>query len=290
MWPIEIGTKALDEYIVREQDTAITFDSGGLEVLATPMLICSAERSCKNLVDPLLEPGQGTVGTLVNIRHLAPTPVGMKYRCECEVIAVEGRMIRFHVELHDETELIGEGIHERYVINNSRFMDKVNHKLEQLIETQLTDLIEEQIRTAAGQKVLEFGTGTFSLAHDLWTKSELSCTDKSMEVLQNAVQAIPEAESVSLIPDSELEEDCYFGRFHMVYSVFAFHGLRHLVDEIMRLRRLIIKGGKMVIVDFAADNFENECIKQLKRCGFEKINTTGLEIGGKPAFLISAEK
>ena len=151
MWPIEIGTKALDEYIVREQDTAITFDSGGLEVLATPMLICSAERSCKNLVDPLLEPGQGTVGTLVNIRHLAPTPVGMKYRCECEVIAVEGRMIRFHVELHDETELIGEGIHERYVINNSRFMDKVNHKLEQLIETQLTDLIEEQIRTAAGQ-------------------------------------------------------------------------------------------------------------------------------------------
>ena len=290
MWPIDIGTKALDEYIVRKEDTAIMFDSGGLDVLATPMLICSAERSCKNLVDPLLEPGQGTVGTLVNIRHLAPTPVGMKYRCECEVIAVEGRMVRFHVELHDETELIGEGIHERYVIDNSRFMGKVNHKHEQRIETQLTDLIEEQIRTAIGQKVLEFGTGTYTLAHDLCGKTDLSCTDKSMEALRNAMRTKSEADSVSLIPDSELEEDCYFGRFHMVYSVFAFHGLQRLVDEIMRLRRLIIKGGKMVIVDIAADNFENECIKQLKRCGFEKISTTGLEIEGKPAFLISAEK
>ena len=111
-----------------------------------------------------------------------------------------------------------------------------------------------------------------------------------MEALRNAMRTKSEADSVSLIPDSELEEDCYFGRFHMVYSVFAFHGLQRLVDEIMRLRRLIIKGGKMVIVDFPADNYENECIKQLKRCGFEKISTAGLEIEGKPAFLISAEK
>ena len=290
MWPIDIGTKALDEYIVRKEDTAIMFDSGGLDVLATPMLICSAERSCKNLVDPLLEPGQGTVGTLVNIRHLAPTPVGMKYRCECEVIAVEGRMVRFHVELHDETELIGEGIHERFIIDNSRFINKANHKLEQLMEKQLTDLIEDQIRTAIGQKVLEFGTGTYTLARDLCEKIDLSCTDKSVEALRNAMQTKSADASVSLIPDSELEEDCYFGRFHMVYSVFAFHGLQRLVDEVMRLRRLIIKGGKMVIVDFVDDNFKNECIKQLKRCGFEKINTTDLEIEGKPAFLISAEK
>lgn len=126
---IEIGMKAVDEYIVHENDTAISFDSGALEVLATPMLICNAERSCKNLVDPLLDEGMGTVGTLVNIRHLAPTPVGMKYCCKCEVTAVEGRTIRFHVLLRDEIDIIGEGIHERVIINNERFTAKTQNKL-----------------------------------------------------------------------------------------------------------------------------------------------------------------
>lgn len=126
---IETGLKSTEEYIVREQDTAIKFDSGALHILATPMLICNAERTCKNLADPLLDEGMGTVGTLVNIRHLAPTPVGMKYRCDCEIIAVEGRMIRFHVLLHDEVETIGEGIHERFIINNARFTAKAEGKL-----------------------------------------------------------------------------------------------------------------------------------------------------------------
>ena len=93
METIKIGNKAIDEYVVRQKDTAITFDSGGLDILATPMLICSAERSCKNMVDPLLDEGLGTVGTRVDIRHLAPTPVGMKYWCESEITAIEGRMM-----------------------------------------------------------------------------------------------------------------------------------------------------------------------------------------------------
>ena len=77
-----------------------------------------------------MEAEQGTVGTLVNIRHLAPTPVGMKYRCECEIIAVEGRLIRFHVLLSDAVETIGEGIHERFIINNERFTAKAYRKSE----------------------------------------------------------------------------------------------------------------------------------------------------------------
>ena len=127
---IEVGLKSAAEYIVDKKDTAKNFDSGALDILATPMLICNAERTCKNLVDPLLETEQGTVGTLVNIRHLAPTPVGMKYRCECEIIAVEGRLIRFHVLLSDEVETIGEGIHERFIINNERFTSKAYRKSE----------------------------------------------------------------------------------------------------------------------------------------------------------------
>ena len=127
--PIEIGLKANDEYIVTKNDTAKFLDSGALEVLATPMLICNAERTCKNLIQPLLDEGMGSVGTLVNIRHLAPTPVGMKYRCECEIIAVEGRMIRFQVTVKDEVETIGEGIHERFIINDKRFTAKAENKL-----------------------------------------------------------------------------------------------------------------------------------------------------------------
>ncbi|MBR6088999.1 MAG: thioesterase family protein [Anaerolineaceae bacterium] len=129
MKPIETGLKTTDEYIVEPKDTSKTFDSGALDVLATPMLICSAERSCKNLVEPYMDEGLGTVGTLVNIRHLSPTPVGMKYSCECEVTAVEGRMIRFHVLIRDEAGPIGEGIHERVIINNERFMEKTENKL-----------------------------------------------------------------------------------------------------------------------------------------------------------------
>ena len=125
---IEVGLKSSCEYIVNEKDTAIMFDSGALHTLATPMLICSAERTCKNLVDPLLKEGLGTVGTMVNMRHLAPTPAGMKYWCECEITAVEGRMIRFHVILRDEVETIGEGIHERFIINNEHFTAKTEGK------------------------------------------------------------------------------------------------------------------------------------------------------------------
>ena len=127
---IEIGLHTIDTYIVREQDTAKKFDSGAMDILATPMLICNAERSCKNLVQPLMEEGMGTVGTLVNMRHMAPTPVGMSYTCECEVTAVEGRMIRFRVQLRDAADIIGEGIHERFIVNEETFTKKANRKLE----------------------------------------------------------------------------------------------------------------------------------------------------------------
>ncbi len=296
MKTIEIGAKTTDEYIVMDKDTAKTFDSGALDVLATPVLICSAERSCKNMVDPLLDEGLGTVGTLVNIRHLAPTPVGMKYWCEAEITAIEGRMIRFHVILRDEIEIIGEGTHERFVINNERFTEKTIRKLSQrtgftkAAMTKLTALMEEQIGTAIGRKVLEFGSGSCSLAEKLRAELEyLACTDKSGNI-PDTLHRQAKGREIIIIPDSELNEDCYFGRFHLVYTLFGFHDLPHLVDEIMRLRRLILKGGKMVIIDFAAGSFAAECIKQLKRCGFEKISEQSFEIEGRPAFLLEAEK
>lgn len=129
MGNIQTGLQGHQEFIVRETDSAKAFRSGSLNVLATPILIASAEETCADLVQPLLDEGMGTVGTRVDIRHLAPTPIGMKYQCRCELTAIEGRVLRFHVVLSDERELIGEGTHERVIINEERFYNKTQKKL-----------------------------------------------------------------------------------------------------------------------------------------------------------------
>ena len=128
METLRAGLKRQKESIVQEGDLASSMGSGNLPVLATPILIRTAEQACKELVLPYLDEGKSTVGTLVNIRHLAPTPLGMKYRCECELTEVEGRLLRFHVVLRDEMEIIGEGVHERVIIDNARFLEKAERK------------------------------------------------------------------------------------------------------------------------------------------------------------------
>ena len=129
MEKLRTGLKGHHDFVVKESDSAHAFRSGSLEVLATPVLIASAEETCADLVQPLLEPGMGTVGTMVNIRHQAPSPIGMKYSCDCEITETEGRVIRFHVVLRDEREQIGEGTHERVIINEARFFEKSQKKL-----------------------------------------------------------------------------------------------------------------------------------------------------------------
>ena len=130
METLHTGLKGYGEFVVSKSDSAKAFRSGSLEVLATPVLIASAEETCADLVQPFLEKGMGTVGTRVDIRHLAPTPIGMRYHCECEVTAVEGRVIRFDVVLYDEREQIAEGTHERVIINEERFLNKTQKKAE----------------------------------------------------------------------------------------------------------------------------------------------------------------
>ena len=126
---LQTGLHGHQDFIVSASDSAKAFRSGSLDVLATPVLIASAEETCADMVQPLLEEGMGTVGTQVNIRHLAPSPIGMKYRCDAEVTAVEGRVIRFNVVLFDEQDKIGEGTHERVIINEERFFAKSQKKL-----------------------------------------------------------------------------------------------------------------------------------------------------------------
>lgn len=154
----------------------------------------------------------------------------------------------------------------------------------------LIGLMKQEIETAVGRKALEYGSGVCSLASELRGDLEyLACTDRSGAALDDLRETAGE-KSLYLIPDGELDEDCYFGRFHLVYTLFGFQDLRHPVDVIMRLRRLILKGGKMVIIGFADGQSDAECIKQLKRCGFTGIADEEFDLGGMKVFRISAVK
>lgn len=125
---LETGIKGYGEAVVTEALTARVFGSGELDVFATPAMIALAEETALKSVADRLEPGQGTVGTRVDIAHLAATPLGMKVRCETELIEVDRRRLTFSVQVYDEVEKIAEGTHERFVIDNGKFLKKAGAK------------------------------------------------------------------------------------------------------------------------------------------------------------------
>ena len=125
---LPVGTKGEQKLLVTSE-VAISFL--GLEnarVLSTPHMIGFMERTCRDTVLPLLDPGHDTVGTHVNVAHLAATPLGMTVTFTAEVIGVTDRRIQFRVEARDEKEKIGEGTHERAIINVARFTAKMAGK------------------------------------------------------------------------------------------------------------------------------------------------------------------
>lgn len=127
---IQTGLTCKKKITVTPEMTAAAMGSGALEVLATPSMIALMEGTAQEAVQNLLEDGQGTVGTRIDVRHLAATPVGMEVTCTAEVTEVDCRRIVFTVKAKDEKEVIGEGIHERFVIDNEKFFAKCRQKLE----------------------------------------------------------------------------------------------------------------------------------------------------------------
>ena len=117
---IQPGIKGSMELLVDEKVTAKTFGSGLLEVFSTPAMIALIEGTALNSVQPLLEEGQGTVGTKIDVSHLKATPVGMRVRCETQLIEADRRRLVFHADVYDEAELIGTGTHERFIIDNTK--------------------------------------------------------------------------------------------------------------------------------------------------------------------------
>jgi fluoroacetyl-CoA thioesterase len=111
--------------------TAQHMGSGAVPVFATPQMVLLMERAAVNALAPHLVPGQQSVGTMVNVRHLAATPLGATVTAHAELIAVDGRRLTFRVSAHDGIDTIGEGTHERVLIDLARFEAKVAAKAAQ---------------------------------------------------------------------------------------------------------------------------------------------------------------
>ncbi len=113
---------------VTAHNTAISYGSGGAAVYATPAMVGLMEAACLSIVDPLLPDGLSTVGISLNLRHLAATPVGMSVTAQAELLTVSGKKLTFSVQAFDDKEKIGEGTHERYIIELDKFLQKAAAK------------------------------------------------------------------------------------------------------------------------------------------------------------------
>ena len=126
---LQEGLTGSIEFIVDDEHTAKEIGSGTLEVLATPAMIAMLEKAAWTTVQPYLEEGFGTVGTLMNVTHEAPTPIGMKVEGIAKLVGTDERKLVFEVDAYDEKGHIGGGTHERYIVQNDRFQSKADAKI-----------------------------------------------------------------------------------------------------------------------------------------------------------------
>lgn len=128
MQELKVGMELKKDYMVTRTETAQSVGSGGLEVLATPILLAWVENSAYEMAELCLSDEETTVGVNVNLNHIAATPVGMKVRIKVVLTNIDSRKLDFKVEAWDTTQKIGEGIHQRFVVQKVKFMSKVLQK------------------------------------------------------------------------------------------------------------------------------------------------------------------
>ena len=121
--------KATVTETVTESNTALSVGSGSLKVYATPAMLALMEKAACEALKDILGEGETTVGTLLNVKHIAATPVGMTVTATAELIERDGRKLLFNVQASDESGIIGEGSHERFVVLADRFTEKTYSKL-----------------------------------------------------------------------------------------------------------------------------------------------------------------
>ena len=125
---LQTGIKGEVKEIVSENNSAAAMKSGELNVYATPSMIALMEQAAYKSVAGELEEGMGTVGTLMNVSHISATPLGMEVTAKTELIDIDRKRLVFHVEAFDERGKIGEGTHERFIIDNRKFQEKTDNK------------------------------------------------------------------------------------------------------------------------------------------------------------------
>jgi fluoroacetyl-CoA thioesterase len=126
---IRPGLSGTAELVVGQEHTAPRIGSGKVHVLATPVMINLIEAAALAAIEHLLPAGYQSLGTHLDVRHIAATPVGMRIRATAVVTKVESRTVVFRVEAHDEKDLIGDGTHERVVVNVAKFDQRVQRKI-----------------------------------------------------------------------------------------------------------------------------------------------------------------
>ena len=126
---LKTGIKGHQELVVTQELTAKNMGSGVMDVFATPAMLALMEKTAFTSVAEYLNEGCGSVGTKVDIEHVASSPVGMKITCDSELIEIDGRKLVFKVEAYDEKGLIGKGTHERFIVENKKFQEKTDNKL-----------------------------------------------------------------------------------------------------------------------------------------------------------------
>ena len=119
------GLRHSETLVVEHKDTAAVYGSGSLEVFATPAMIALMEKTCLESVNDKIGESNTTVGIAVNIKHLKASPVGGTIRCEAKLIEVDSRRLVFEVKCFEGETLVGEGTHERFVVDSEKFMSKL---------------------------------------------------------------------------------------------------------------------------------------------------------------------
>ena len=128
---VKIGTVGEERFVVSEQHLIDFAHDGMPEILCTPWLIWFLEHAARNAMLPFLEPGESTVGVVINVEHMAATPLGADVVCRARVIYTDGPVISFQIEAHDEHEQIARGTHKLRVIDAARLAKKVEGKTRQ---------------------------------------------------------------------------------------------------------------------------------------------------------------
>ena len=126
---MEVGICGKQTITVTEAMTAKAMGSGELPVLATPAVAALVEKTCWQAIAPELELGMTTVGTSLQLAHTAPTPIGMVVQCDCEVLEVTDRRVRFGFRVYDDVTEVAGGEHERYLVDAERFLKKAESKI-----------------------------------------------------------------------------------------------------------------------------------------------------------------